>query len=65
MRHREVDFRTFVTCPVVIEGGKVVGTLCGASSKPGGASQESLAAVRSFADLLAPHVGPVSAPAPA
>lgn len=53
-----LNFRTFVTCPVVIEGGKVVGTLCGASSNPGGLSPDHLEAIRSFAALLARHVAP-------
>lgn len=53
---RALGFRTFVTCPVVIEDGKVVGTLCGASSKPGGLSKAHVDMVRSFAALIASHV---------
>lgn len=48
----EMGFRTFVTCPVVIGDGKIVGTLCGASALPGGISEDALNVVRSFARLI-------------
>lgn len=53
----EMGFRTFVTCPVVIKDGKIVGTLCGASTLPGGISEDALNVVRSFARLLGERLG--------
>lgn len=52
----EYGFHIFVTCPVTLEDGRAVGTLCGASSERGGVEAEKLAMVQSFADLIASHL---------
>ena len=54
---REMGFRTFVTCPVVIEDGKVIGTLCGASDRVVPLSEQQIDMVRRFAQLVARRVG--------
>ena len=53
---REFNFRTFVTCPVVVEDGKVLGTLCGASSHETPLTDQQIDLVRRFAQLVAHRV---------
>ena len=54
---KRAGFRTYVTCPVAFEDGKVIGTLCGASSRVAPLSEQQIETVRRFAQLLARRVG--------
>ena len=53
---REMGFRGFVTCPIVVEDGRVIGTLCGATTEVREITTPQLEMVRSFARLIAMHV---------
>lgn len=48
----EFGFHTYITCPVVVEDGRVVGTLCGASRERTSLSEKQIETVRRFARLV-------------
>lgn len=52
----DFGFRSYVTCPVLREDGKVAGTLCGASSHVEPLTQDQLNIVRRFARLVGSRI---------
>lgn len=48
----DLGIRRFVTCPVILDDGRVVGTLCGASGEAGGFTEDQVEMVRTFAEVV-------------
>lgn len=52
----EFGFHTYVTCPVVGSGGKLIGTLCGASDRVKPLTPQQVDLVRRFARLVGDRI---------